>query len=61
MLVKLTEALSLDVFYQTEGISILRKELIQKEVVECSQTSKRKAQRHKNKDYLKHSFYILLQ
>ena len=61
MWVKLTETLSLEVFYQTEGISMLRNELIQKEMVDCSQTSKSKEQKHKNKDYLKHSIYSLLQ
>ena len=43
-------------FSQTEGISMLRNELIQKEMVECSQTSKSKKQ-----NYLKHSIYSLLQ
>ena len=61
MWVKLTETLSLDFFCQTEGISMLRNELIYKEMVECSQTSKSKEQKHKNKDYLKHSIYSLLQ
>ena len=65
MWVKLTETLSLDVFFfffcQTEGISILRNELIQKEMVDCSQTSKNKEKMHKNKDYLRHSIYYLLQ
>ena len=61
MWVKLTETLSLDVFCQTEGISMLRNELIQKEMVDYSQTSKCKEQKHKNKDYLKHSIYSLLQ
>ena len=61
MWIKPTETLSLDVFCQTEGISMLRNELIQKEMVECSQTSKSKEQKHKNKDYLKHSIYSLLQ
>ena len=61
MWVKLTETLSLDVLCQTEGISMLRYELIQKEMVDCSQTSKSKEQKHKNKDYLKHSIYSLLQ
>ena len=46
MWVKLTETLSLDVFYPTEGISMLRNELIQKEMVDCSQTSKSKEQKH---------------
>ena len=40
---------------------MLRNELIQKEMVDCSQTSKSKEQKHKNKDYLKHSIYSLLQ
>ena len=31
---------------------MLRNELIQKEMVECSQTSKSKEQKHNNKDYL---------
>ena len=61
MCVKLTETLSLDFFCQTEGISMLRNELIYKEMVECSQTSKSKEQKHKNIDYLKHSIYSLLQ
>ena len=61
MWVKLTETLSLDVFCQTEGISMLRNESIQKEMVDCSQTSKSKEQKHENKDYLKHSIYSLLQ
>ena len=62
MWVKLTETLSFDVFFcETKGISMLRNELIQKEKVECSQTSKNKEQRHENKDYLKHSIYSLLQ
>ena len=62
MWVKLTEkTLSLDCFCQTEGISMLRNELIQKEMVDCSQTSKSKEQKHKNKDYLTHSIYSLLQ
>ena len=49
MCVKLTETLSLDVFCQTEGISMLRNELIQKEMVECGQSSKNKEQKHKIK------------
>ena len=57
MWVTLTETLSLDVFCQTEGISMSRNELIQKEMVECSQTSKSKEQKHKNKEYLKHRIY----
>ena len=61
MWVKLTETLSLDVFCQTEGISMLLNELIQKEIVACSQTSKSKEQKHKNKDYSKHSICSLLQ
>ena len=61
MWVKLTETLSLDVFCQNEDISMLRNELIQKEMVDCSQTSKSKEQKHKNKDYLKHNVYSLLQ
>ena len=40
---------------------MLRNELIQKEMVECSQTNKSKGQKHTNKDYLKHSIYSLLQ
>ena len=39
---------------------MLCNELIHKEIVECSQTSKSKEQKHKNKDYLKHSIYSLL-
>ena len=40
---------------------MLHNELIQKEIVESSQTSKSKEQKHKIKDYLKHSIYSLLQ
>ena len=40
---------------------MLSNDLIKKEMVECSQTSKSKEQEHKNKDYLKHSIYSLLQ
>ena len=40
---------------------MLRNELIQKKMVNYSQTSKSKEQKHKNKDYLKHSIYSLLQ
>ena len=40
---------------------MLRKELIQKEMGDCGQTSKSKEQKHKNKAYLKHSSYSLLQ
>ena len=40
MWVKLIETVSLDVFCQTEGISMLRNELIQEDMIECSQTSK---------------------
>ena len=40
---------------------MLSNELIQKEIDECSQTSKGKEQKHKNKDNLKHSIYSLLQ
>ena len=36
-------------FCQTEGISMLRNELIEKEMVECSQTSKSKGQKRKIK------------
>ena len=62
MCVKLTETLSLDVFFcLTEGISMFRYELIQKEMIECSQTSKSKEQKNRNKDYLKHYIYSLLQ
>ena len=61
MWVKLAESLSLDVFCQTEGISMLCNESIQKEKVECSQTSKSKKQKHRNKDCLKHSIYSLVQ
>ena len=61
MWVKLTKTLSLDVFCQTEGISMLRNELIEKEMVDISRTSKSNKQKHKNKDYLKHSIYSLLQ
>ena len=61
MWVKLAQTLSLDVFCQTEGISMLRNELIQKEMVDCSQISKSKEKKHKNKDYPKHIIYSLLQ
>ena len=40
---------------------MLRNELIQKEIVDCSQISKIKEKKHKNKDYLKHIIYSLLQ
>ena len=40
---------------------MLCNELIQKEMVDCSQTSKSKVQKLNNKDYLKHSIYSLLQ
>ena len=60
MCIKLNETLSLDFFGQTEGISMLHNELIDKEMGECSQTSKSKKQKHKNKDYLKHNIYSLL-
>ena len=40
---------------------MLRNDLVHKEMVECSQTSKSKEQEHKNRDYLKHSIYSLLQ
>ena len=40
---------------------MLRNELIQKEMVDCSQISKSKEKKHKNKDYLKHIIYSLLQ
>ena len=40
---------------------MLRNEPIQKEMVECIQTSKSKEQKHKNNDYLKHNIYSLLQ
>ena len=36
-----------DFFCQTEGISMLRNELIHKEMFKCSQTSKSKEQKHK--------------
>ena len=60
MLVKLTGTLSLVFFFfvfflfffffcQTEGASMLRNELVHKEMVECNQTSKSKEQKHKNK------------
>ena len=47
-------------FCQTEGISTLHNELIEKEMDECSQTSKSKEQKHGNKD-LKQSINSLLQ
>ena len=37
---------------------MLRNELIQKEMLDCSQTSKSKEQKHKNKYYLKNSIYF---
>ena len=40
---------------------MLHNELIHKEMVKCGQTSKSKEQKYKNKDYLKHSNYSLLQ
>ena len=49
MWLKLTETLSLGFSYRTEGISMLRNELIRKYMVECSQTSKSKEQKHKIK------------
>ena len=39
---------------------MLRNELIQREMVDCSQTSKSKGQKHKNKDYLSNRIYSLL-
>ena len=40
MWVKLTETLFLDVFFcQTEGLSMRLNELIQKEMIECSQNN----------------------
>ena len=39
---------------------MLRNELIQKEMFDCSQISKSK-EKHNDKDYLKHSIYSLLQ
>ena len=58
MWVKLTETLSFDVFCQTEGISMLRNELIQKKMVGCSQTSKSKGQKHKIKIILNIVFIL---
>ena len=58
MWVQFTETLSLDVFCQTEGIPMLRSELIQKEIVECSQTSKCKKQKHKIKIILSIAFVL---
>ena len=40
---------------------MLSNELIYREMVACSQTSKSKEQKHKKKDYFKHSIYSLLQ
>ena len=37
---------------------MLHNGLIHKEVAECSQTSKSKEQRHKNKGYLKHRILL---
>ena len=54
MWVKLNETLSLDIFLHIEGISMFRNDLILK-------ASKSKEQKHKNKDYFKHSIYSLLQ
>ena len=59
MWVKLTETLSLDVFCQTEGISMLRNELIQIEMVDCSQTSKSKEQKHKKIKIILNIAFIL--
>ena len=50
MWVKLTETLSFDFFCQTKDFSMVHNELIHKEMVECSQTSKNKEQKHKNKN-----------
>ena len=58
MWVKLNETLFLDVFCQTEGISMLRNELIQKEMVECSQTSKSKEKSIKIKIILNIAFIL---
>ena len=38
-----------------------RNELIQNEMVECSQTSKSNEQKHNNKEYLGNRIYSLLQ
>ena len=38
---------------------MLRNELIQKEMVDCSQIGKSKEKKHKNKDYLKHIYSLL--
>ena len=40
---------------------MLRNELIQKEIVDCSQISKSKEKKNIKKDYLKHIIYSLLQ
>ena len=58
MWVKLTEILSLDVFSQTESISMLHNELIQKEMVECSQISKSNEQKQKIKMILNKAFFL---
>ena len=58
MWVKLTETVSLDVFCQTEGIFMLRNELIQKEMVDCSQISKSKEKSIKIKIILNIAFIL---
>ena len=40
---------------------MLRNECIHKEMVKCSQSSKCKEQKNKNKDYIKHRIYSMLQ
>ena len=58
MWVKLAETLFLDVFVKPEGISMLRNESIQKEMIECSLTSKSKEQNIKVKIILNIAFII---
>ena len=60
MWVKLTETFSLDVFCQTEGISMLRNVLIQKDMVGCSQISKSKEKSIKIKIILNIAFFATI-
>ena len=58
MWVELTKQCPLMFFCQTEGISMPHNELIQKEMVECSQTSKSKGQKHEIKNILDKAFIL---
>ena len=51
--------ISLDFVCQTESISMLRNELIHKEMVECSQTSKSREQKQKKKKIILNIAFIL--